>query len=168
MPVLLWITAALMALRLVADLFLAALNRAEVRRHAAAAPPAVAAIMDADTYRKAVAYTLEKSRFGIITEIFDAGVLALVIFGGILPALFDQVVAWGGPESIWTRVLFILLAGVLISIPDLPFEWWQQFRLEQKFGFNKSTVSLWITDKVKGIVLMFAIGFRSEEHTSEL
>jgi STE24 endopeptidase len=159
MPVLLWIVAVLMALRVVADLWLAALNRAEVRRHAAAPPPAVAAIMDGDTYRKAVAYTLEKSRFGIVTEIFDALVLALVIFGGVLPALFDQIVAWGGPEAIWTRVLFILLAGVLISIPDLPFEWWEQFRLEEKFGFNKSTAPLWITDKLKGAVLTFAIGF---------
>src|SRR5262249_16235408 len=41
----------------------------------------------------------------------------------------------------------------------LPFEWWEQFRLEQKFGFNKSTPALWVTDKLKGAALMFVIGF---------
>ena len=59
-----WLIAALMLLRLVGELTLSALNRAEVRRHPSP-PPAVAAIMDADTYKKSVAYTLEKSRFGM-------------------------------------------------------------------------------------------------------
>ena len=155
----LWITALLLALRLVADLILAALNRGEVRRHAAAPPPAARAIMDEATYAKAVAYTLAKSRFAMVTEIFDTLVLALVLFGGILPVLFDHAVAWGEPDAIWSRVLFILAAGLLLSLPSLPFEWWEQFRLEQKFGFNQSTAGLWISDKVKGVALLIVIGF---------
>jgi STE24 endopeptidase len=150
---------ALLLLRLIADLILSALNRAEVRRHAKQAPPAVAAIMDEPTYAKAVAYTLEKSRFGMLTEVFDTLVLALVLFGGVLPVLYSQVVSWGGPDAIWTRVLFILLAGALLGVPSLPFEWWEQFRLEQKFGFNKSSPGLWVTDKLRGLMLMIVIGF---------
>lgn len=159
MVLVLSITAVLIVLRLVADLILSALNRAEVRRNAHAAPPGVAAIMDEATYKKSVAYTLAKSRFGMVTEIFDTLVLAMVIFGGVLPVLYSLVVGWGGPDAIWTRTLFILFAGVLISIPSLPFEWWEQFGLEQKFGFNKSTPGLWVMDKLKGTLVMFAIGF---------
>ena len=159
MLVALWLTAGLMVLRLAGELVLSALNRAEVRRHAAAAPPAVAAIMDAATYAKAGTYTLEKSRFGVVTEIFDTLVLALVLFGGVLPSLFARVAGWGGPGAVWSHALFILLAGVLLSVPALPFDWWEQFRIEQRFGFNKSTPGLWLTDKLKGVVLMFAIGF---------
>jgi STE24 endopeptidase len=151
--------AVLMVLRLAAELVLAALNRAEVRRNAAVRPPGVAAIMDEATYAKAVAYSLEKSRFGVVTGVFDTLVLALVVFGGVLPMLYSFVVGWGGPEAAWTRALFILIAGVLISIPALPFEWWEQFNLEGKFGFNKSTAGLWLSDKVKGLLLNFAIGF---------
>ncbi|MDB6128796.1 MAG: Ste24 endopeptidase [Verrucomicrobia bacterium] len=155
----LWITAALMVLRLVGELVLSALNRAEVRRHAGEAPPAVAAIMDPATYAKSVAYTLEKSRFGVISGIFDALLLALIIFGGVLPWLFARVAAWGAQGTVWSHVLFILFAGVLLSIPSLPFDWWEQFRLEQKYGFNKSSPALWITDKLKALVLSFVIGF---------
>jgi len=151
--------AVLMALQLAGELVLSALNRAEVRRHAATPPPAATAIMDAATYAKSVAYTLEKSRFEVITEIFDTLVLALVLFGGVLPVLFARVAAWGGAGAVWSHALFILLAGALLAVPALPFEWWEQFRLEEKFGFNKSTPARWVTDKLKALALMFALGF---------
>jgi STE24 endopeptidase len=159
MGIVLGITAVLMVLRLAGELILSALNRAEVRRHAQAAPPAVAAIMDEATYAKSVAYTLEKSGFGMLTEIFDTLVLALVVFGGVLPLLFAHVVVWGAPGAVWSHALFLLIVGALLSVPSLPFEWWEQFQLEEKFGFNKSTAGLWIADKLKGLALMAVIGF---------
>lgn len=153
------ITAGLMVLRLVGELWLSALNRAEVRRHAATPPPAAAAIMDGATYAKSVAYTLEKSRFGVLAEIFDSLVLAMVVFGGVLPWLFVRIAGWGAPTAVWDDALFVLIAGLLMSVPGLPFEWWEQFRLEAKFGFNKATPGLWISDKLKGMALMLVIGF---------
>ncbi len=144
--------------KLLAELVLAALNRAEVRKHAAQAPAAVAAIMDAETYKKSVEYTLAKNRFGSLSMIFDTGVLLAVLAGGILPVMFGDVGAWS-PEGKWDDALFILFAGVLLSIPGLPFDWWGQFRLEERFGFNKSTPGLWIADKFKGLALVFVIGF---------
>jgi STE24 endopeptidase len=155
----LWTTAALMTLRLAGELVLSGLNRAEVRRNARVAPPAAAAIMDAETYRRSVDYTLAKSRFGVVTGLFDALVLAMVIFGGILPVLFAEITAWGAPGAVWSRVAFILAAAMLLSIPPLPFEWWEQFSLEERFGFNKSTAGLWVTDKLKGLLLLVVIGF---------
>ena len=153
------VTAGLLGLRLLGDLVLTALNRAEVRRHAATPPPAVSAIMDEATYRKSVRYTLERSSFGMLTSVFDTLVLALFVFGGVLPWLFMSAIGWGADEAVWTRALFILIAGVLLSVPSLPFDWWEHFRLEAKFGFNKSSVRLWFTDKLKGMLLMLAIGF---------
>lgn len=155
----LWITALLMVLRLAGEWWLGALNRREVRKHAGVPPPAVAAIMDEATYRRAVAYTLEKSRFGQLVELFDALVLALVVFGGLLPALYGQFAYWGGPDAAWSDALFILTVGVLLSLPGLPFDWWAQFRIEARFGFNKSTPGLWLSDKLKGLLLSILIGY---------
>ncbi|MFI5356553.1 MAG: M48 family metallopeptidase [Opitutales bacterium] len=155
----LWITAGLMVVRLIGELVLSALNQAEVRRQAGHVPPAVAAIMDDATYAKAVDYTLTQSRFGQLTETYDSLVLALVVFGGVLPWFYPQVVAWGAPDAVWTRAVYLLLVGVLLSLPGLPFDWWGQFHIEARFGFNKSTPRLWFTDKVKGLLLMLAIGY---------
>jgi STE24 endopeptidase len=153
------IVAVLMGLHLAGELVLAALNNAEVRRHASTPPPAAAAIMDAETYTKSVSYTLDKSRFGMLVAVFDTFVLALVIFSGVLPLLFAHIGDWGKPGAVWDDTLFILIVGVLLSVPGLPFEWWSQFRLEAKHGFNKSTPGLWVADKLKGMALMLAIGF---------
>lgn len=152
------IAVALIVARLLAEWLLAEMNMREVRRHAQQAPDAVAAMMDKQTYQKSVAYTLAKSRFGRINLIFDSGVLALALLSGILPLLFAHIAAWA-PGANWDDALFILLVAVLLAVPSLPFEWWAQFRLEAQFGFNKSTPSLWIMDKVKGVGLTFVIGF---------
>jgi len=153
------VVVALLVVRFLAEWVLAALNRAEVRRHAGRAPEAVAAIMDVPTYQKTVAYTLERSRFGQWEQGYDLLVLLLVLGGGVLPALYDWVLGWGGAEAVWTRAAFLFLAGLLLAIPGLPFEWWAQFRLEAKYGFNKATPALWLADKVKSLLLAVLIGF---------
>ncbi|OIR03712.1 protease HtpX [mine drainage metagenome] len=153
----LWIVAALLAARLAGELLLALLNRRELDRHADAPPPAVAAIVDPATYPQSVAYTRARLRFGMTTEVFDAAVLALVVFSGLLPWLHALVLRHA-PGTAWPGALFIVVAGTLLTLPGLPFDWYEHFRLESRFGFNKSTVGLWLGDKLKGFLLMLALG----------
>jgi STE24 endopeptidase len=157
---LLWLVAAAIVTRLTAQLALARLNAAEVERHRAEIPAVFRAIMDGSAYRKSVEYTLAKNRFGLVEDGFDAALLAFVIFSGVLPA------AWGwwtnsvtGSLAPWSAALFLIAIAQALALPALPFEWWAQFRLEAKFGFNQSTLRLWLIDKLKGLVLGVAIGF---------
>ncbi len=149
--------ALLLAARLIGELVLAELNRREVRKHANKAPDAIAAIVDEATYAKSVAYTQARIRFGMISELFDTLLLASLVFSGVLPWLQS---AWFPAQSAsWSGALYILVVGILMSLPGMPFEWWEHFRLEERFGFNKSTPKLWLTDKLKGTVLAILIGF---------
>lgn len=147
----------LIALRLVAELVLSSLNRKEVERHASAAPPAVAAIMDQATYKKAVDYTLAKNRLGKIELVLDAVVVVIALLSGILPWLYGKFAPLA-PNAGWDDALFLLATGFLLGIPSIPLEWWGQFRLEERFGFNKSSVGLWLMDKLKGGVLAILLG----------
>ena len=151
--------ALLLAARLGMQLWLSALNRAEVRRHAGARPAAMAELMDEETYAKAVAYTLAKNRLGVVELIFDSGLLAAVVFSGVLPWIYHWFAAHGAAGTAWMGALFLFAVGGLMSVPGLPLEWWAQFRLEERFGFNKSTLKLWITDHLKGLALGLVIGF---------
>jgi len=149
----------LIVLRLAGSLALSALNRAEVRRHAGGPPPAVAAVMDGPTYAKAVAYTLAKSRYEVITDCFDALVLIAVLFSGVLPRIFAWTSTWGAPGAASTGAAFMILIVVLLSAVSLPFDAWEQFSLEAGFGFSRTTVGLWLADKVKMLALSIGIGF---------
>lgn len=147
----------LIGIKLAAELVLNALNRAEVMRHASRAPAPVAAIMDEASYQKSVAYTLAKSQFAKVELIWDAAVLVVVLTSGFLPwiyRVFGPVITRG----VWGQAAFLLAVAFLLSIPSQPLEWWGQFRLEARFGFNKSTLGLWISDKLKGMLLGVVLG----------
>ncbi|MBP6864833.1 MAG: M48 family metallopeptidase [Candidatus Didemnitutus sp.] len=156
-----WLPIAVVALlgaRLAAQLLLEALNRSETRLHAGVLPAAFSGIMDEATYAKSADYTLAKSRFASLELVYDALVLAGLLFSGVLPALwawFDAL----APGAAWSGALFLVCTGVLLSLPGLPLEWWAQFRLEERFGFNRSTPGLWITDQLKSTALTVLIGF---------
>jgi STE24 endopeptidase len=148
----------LVLLRLGAQLALEAINRGEVRRHATQRPAAVADVMDEATYAKSVDYTLAKSRFGALESAYDVGVLLLVLFSGVLPWLWSKIHGLA-PGAAWSGALFLVVTMLLMGLPGLPLAWWAQFRLEERFGFNKSTPGLWVADQVKSLLLGLAIGF---------
>ncbi|MBI2497153.1 MAG: M48 family metallopeptidase [Opitutae bacterium] len=148
----------LICLRLAAQLALEALNRAESRRHAARRPPAVAGVMDEATYARSVEYTQAKSRFASVDLAYDAAVLLVVLFSGVLPWLWRRFDALA-PGAAWSGSLFLVVTLILLGLPGLPLAWWSQFRLEARFGFNQSTPGLWVADQVKNTLLGLAIGF---------
>ena len=149
---------ALVILRLGAQLALEALNRTESRRHAGQRPAAVAAVMDGETYARSVDYSLAKSRFASVDAAYDGLILLVLLFSGALPWLWTRFNALA-PGSAWSGALFLVGAMMLLGLPGLPLEWWSQFRLEARFGFNKSTLGLWVTDHVKSALLGLLIGF---------
>jgi STE24 endopeptidase len=114
--------------------------------------------MDDATYARSADYTLAKSRFSSLEAVFDVGVLLVVLFSGVLPWLWLKFNALA-PGAAWSGALFLIGTMLLMGLPGLPLEWWSQFRLEAKFGFNKSTLGLWVVDHVKSLLLGLAIGF---------
>jgi STE24 endopeptidase len=90
--------------------------------------------------------------------LYDAVLLALVVFSGLLPWLWAKFNGLA-PGAAWSGALFLVVTMILLGLPGLPLAWWSQFRLEAKYGFNQSTLGLWITDQIKSTLLGLAIGF---------
>ncbi len=146
------IALALLLTRVLCQLVLNRLNMAFVRKHEHAIPESFRATMDMDTYKKAVAYTLAKGRFSAVSTIFDAFVLLFVLFSGLLPRAYECLSGLLG-YGVWAQSGILIIIAVVIGLLDLPLELWETFRLEDKFGFNKMTVKLWIADKIKGAII---------------
>lgn len=138
----------LLAAKTAVEILLSLLNLQEGRRKRGAVPVAFLNVIDQDDYDKTLDYTAAKQRFGILSEIFDTALLAALMLG-VLPWAYGIIDGILPPGLGWSALLMILLMLVL-SLPGLPLEWWMQFRIEEKFGFNKSTKQLWVVDKIKG------------------
>lgn len=139
------------------ELWLEKLNRGQTIKFANAIPAALKGVMDEETYSKSNDYTLAKSRFGSIELVFDAVVLSIVILSGMLPALFSWWSGWLGSGT-WQSAFFLIFVTTLVGLPSLPFEYCSQFKIEERFGFNRSSVKLWVTDKIKGALIGVIIG----------
>ena len=148
--------AALLA-TMVVRLWLSARQIAHVRAHREAAPPAFADRVGGAAHRKAADYTVAKQRLGMIETIVDALVLVAITLGGGLAWLFSATETLALPALL--RDL-LLLAGVALvgGAVALPFSWWRTFRIEERFGFNRTTLRVWITDLVKGLAVGTVLG----------
>ena len=90
MPPFATIALVLILARVIAELWLSRFNQRHVRAQANEVPPAFRGIIDEATYRRSIDYTLAKSRFGDIANLFDAGLLIALLFSGVLPWAFER------------------------------------------------------------------------------
>jgi STE24 endopeptidase len=153
-----WLTLVLILARLAVEIWLASLNRRHVLAHAHEMPEAFNGIIDEPTYKKSVAYTLAKGRFGNIEDTGSTAVLLVALFSGALPWAF-HLFSHGLGLSAWVMAAFLFATGLAVSLPGWPFDWYAQFRLEQKFGFNTTTPKIWWSDRLKGLLLALVLGY---------
>lgn len=108
-------------------------------------------------HEKAALYTVAKAQNSLLTLLLSAVVLVAWTLLGGLDLLNRTILQWLQPGLVQQIVL--ILAFVLISgLIDLPMSWYQTFVLEQKFGFNKTTLRLWLLDLLKSSIVGLIIG----------
>jgi STE24 endopeptidase len=151
---------AALLLSLATRLWLATRQMRHVAAHRGAVPAAFAASVPLEAHQRAADYTLAKGRLGLITSfIGTATVLGWTLLGGLdaLNTLLRDALlpTWGALGYQLALLTAVSLIGGLI---DLPAEWVATFRLEQRFGFNRSTPALWWADQAKGVLVGAALG----------
>ncbi|MES2994375.1 MAG: M48 family metallopeptidase [Pseudomonadota bacterium] len=151
--------AALLA-SLLTKFWLATRQMRHVAAHRGAVPAAFAQTITLAAHQRAADYTLAKGRFGLLSMAFGAVVLlGWTLLGGIDAlnvAVRDAVQPRFGAMAYQLALLaaFALIGGLL----DLPFELYNTFRLEQRFGFNRMTWKLYVADTLKGLLVGALIG----------
>jgi STE24 endopeptidase len=144
--------------RVVTELLLSRLNQHHVRAHRNEVPRPFRGVMDETTYRRSVDYTLAKSRFADVGNIFEVVVLIAVLFSGVLPWAFGRFSASFGASTL-AMSGFLFVTAIALSIPRLPFAWYAQFKIEERFGFNTTNMRTWIVDRMKGLLLAVLLGY---------
>jgi len=114
-------------------------------------------IISIQDHQKAADYTMAKSRVALWDLALETVLLlAWTLLGG-LNTLNQLLLDWVG-SGLKQEVLLILSFTLIGAVVNLPLSWYQTFVIESQFGFNKSTIKLWLTDMFKASVLGAVIG----------
>ncbi len=152
-----WTAVGILGAKSLAEWILDRLNAKHVRAHSESLPKEFEGVMTADVYAKSVDYSLAKIKLSQWCNPYDLLVLLVVLFSGGLAWCHSGITGALG-NSVWVGALYVVLVTLVLSLPSMPWDWYSQFRLEERFGFNKSTLRLWIMDRIKGVLLSLLIG----------
>lgn len=149
--------AGFLTLNLLLKLWLAHRQIRHVAQHRDAVPEAFKEVISQQAHEKAADYTLAKLRLGHWDLAIDAAMLLVWTLLGGLGALDAWLMDISGPGML--QQLLLVMGFMLISgLVNLPLSYYQTFKVEQHFGFNNMTVSLWLSDLVKGTALGVVLG----------
>ncbi|KAH8726348.1 CaaX prenyl protease [Phaeosphaeriaceae sp. PMI808] len=128
-------------------------------------PKALSKEIDTATFDKSQAYGRAKAKFSFISQLFNQAKSLAALYFNLYPVVWGiagTVVARYAPVrfsgEITQSLLFMYMLGWIDLFYGLPFSYYHSFVLEEKFGFNKMTIKLWLTDMVKGQALAIAFG----------
>ncbi|MBP0599187.1 M48 family metallopeptidase [Herbaspirillum sp. LeCh32-8] len=149
---------AFLALSLAVRFWLASRHIRHVLTHRAAVPAEFTEKIPLSAHQKAADYTVARTKFGLVTLLVNAAVLiAFTLLGG-LQALSSLLLAWTGGPDMWYQIGLVAAFGIISGLVDLPFDYYRQFKLETRFGFNKMTRALFFSDMIKQSLVGAVIG----------
>ncbi len=128
------------------------LNLRYVRVHGAEAPGVLVGELDEATLRKSQRYSVDRLQFGVVRAGLTAVILGGLLFGGGLQ-LYDEAITQLRLDFVAEGVVFFVILVVLGTVLDLPFAFYATFRLEERHGFNRMSVGLFLADVCKGLLL---------------
>lgn len=116
-------------------------------------------------FSKSQSYGLDKVNFSIFSSIYAVAEEVIYVLYGFTPYVWDTACNIGSKYG-WTEteneikitLIFFGIVTIIGTITSLPFELYSTFEIEKKHGFNKQTLRLFFTDKIKGLVLQAVFG----------
>ncbi len=151
-----WGFAAALLLSTALRLWLGLRQIRHVQRHRDRVPEAFAGVIGAEAHRKAADYTSARQRQGLWHALFSAAVvLGWTLLGGLQELARRNSAMFG--DGLGAQLLLLAEFALIGALLDLPWDIWRTFGLESRFGFNRSTPTLFAVDQIKGLLLGAAL-----------
>ncbi len=128
-----------------------------VRERRGAVPVEFAGVIELSQHQKAADYTVAKTRLSLIHTLLDAALVVALTLGGGLQALielWDSVLGAGLAAAVALVASVVLIAGAL----ELPLTAYRVFGIESRFGFNRMSAAMFVSDLLKQLLVTAALG----------
>jgi len=138
-------------------LWLASRHIQHIVRHRDSVPEQFAAKIPLAAHQKAADYTVAKTKLKIVLLVVNAVVLVgFTLLGGL--QWLSEMLAPAFGVGIVYQLALVAAVSIISSVIDLPLDYYKQFTLEERFGFNKMTPGLFFSDLIKHSLVGAAIG----------
>jgi STE24 endopeptidase len=120
-------------------------------------PDNVKDIYDTESYSRWLNYTMENFRLGMIAKVLSTIIIVALLIFGFFPVLnrFSLTVS---ANPIIRTLIFVGIYMILNSLIDIPFSYIKNFKIEEKYGFNKTTKKTFVLDLLKSLIMMIVLG----------
>lgn len=149
--------AALLLAGLATRFWLASRQIRHVATHRTTVPTPFHHTISLPAHQKAADYTVAKLRIGLLDAALAAAILVGWTLMGGLNALNQVLIGWMG-QGMHQQLALLVAFAAIGGLMELPLAWYRIFRLEERFGFNRMTLKLWLSDGLKGVLVGLAIG----------
>jgi STE24 endopeptidase len=130
---------------------------AHVRANRERVPPQFSQEVSLEAHRRAADYTCAKTRLGLVSILVDSALVLWLTLGGGVQKFYDVASHWFDGE-IGRGLTLIALVAVATTLVELPLGLYRTFRIEERFGFNKMTPTLFWVDFLKTAALAAVFG----------
>ena len=138
-------------------LWLASRQIRYVAAHRGAVPARFDQTISLESHQRAADYTVARTRLTMVEVVVGAALLVVLTLLGLLQWLNTAITGWLG-HGLVAQLVLMAAVGVLTSLIDLPFDYYRQFGIEARFGFNRMTLKLFVIDMLKTVALGVALG----------
>ncbi|MCF6239397.1 MAG: M48 family metallopeptidase [Candidatus Marinimicrobia bacterium] len=128
------------------------LNIRHLKQYGHKVPPGFETAIDPATLIKSSDYTLAKSQVSLVQSLFNSLLTMLFIFGGLM-AWYDGWLSGYNLNFIIAGLTFFLLLSLVQTLLGIPFDLYNHFKVETRFGFNNMSFKLWCADQTKSLLL---------------
>ena len=132
-------------------------QKAHVLAHRQQVPQAFQEKVSLAAHQKAADYTIEKSKLGDLDNFTGAVFLLMLTLGGGIGLVFEFWTTYD-LTPLWSNLAAVASIFLLMTIIEIPFNLYQTFVIEEKYGFNKNTLKQFVKDQLLSVGLSLGIG----------
>lgn len=129
-----------------------------IQQHRAQVPAAFSQTISLEAHQRAADYTTAKVKLRLSETVMESLILLALTLGGVLQLLDQAWQQWLPDHEIIRGALVICSAMLISGAATLPFDYIQTFKVDEKFGFNKMSRSMFFSDLVKHTVVGLMLG----------
>jgi len=131
------------------------INVNHLKKYGQKVPVAFEGMIDEKELKKISRYTADNIRFKLFQTSISKIIFLYIILSGILPWLAESLARM---NFLIAGLIFFAVIGLAGVLMGLPFDYYHSFVIEDRYGFNTKTLTIWLSDLVKSMLVLIILG----------